>query len=68
MGVDDLVNEEHEWVATKPNGEKRRRLCTEAAPPTTAAASPLVLKDHPVNAAALVAAWAQSTPIIATGF
>lgn len=68
MDVDDLGTEEHDWKATNVDGVKRQRLCTEAAPPTTAAASPLVLMGHPANAAALVAEWARFTPIMGSPF
>jgi hypothetical protein len=64
----DLGTEEPEWVATFRG--KRQRLCLEGevTPPTAAAASPLVLKGHPANAAALVAAWEMSTPIMGSPF
>jgi len=70
MGVDDLGTEEPEWVATNDNGGKRQRLCheEEVTPPTAAAASPLVYKGHPANAAALEAEWAGFTPIMGNPF
>ena len=64
MDVNDLGTEKPEWVATKPNGGKRQRICTDEV----VTAAPLVLKGHPANAEALEAFWKAFKPMMGVPF